>query len=253
MIWFHKRYLLYGVILLAITWWSMRETGFELERFAQFTDAFTFIQNRFLPPEWSLLPLLLRESLVTLAVAFLGTFFALIIALPLSFASASNTSRSRTAYTFNRFSLSGLRSIPEIVFGLVFVVVIGLGPFAAVLAILLHNIGVLGKLISELIEASDPGPHEAMKSVGAQRRIASLFAIVPQIWPNILSHYFYRFEVAIRTSLILGFIGGGGIGQQLFNQFQSFNYTAMAVSILLIMLLVIMVDMFGSYVRKRVI
>lgn len=231
----------------------MEITEFQWWIFPSLSNVFSFIESRFFPPDWSILPLLLQETLVTFGIAFLGTFIALLVAIPLSFAAASNTSMNNYIYYLNRFSLSSLRSIPEIVFGLVFVVAIGLGPFAAVLAILLHNVGVLGKLISELIEASDKGPQEAMKSVGATPRIANTFSIVPQIWPNVLSHYFYRFEVAIRTSLILGFVGGGGIGQQIFNQYQSFYYDGMAMSIIVIIVFVIFVDMFGSFVRKRVI
>ncbi|MDG5787254.1 phosphonate ABC transporter, permease protein PhnE [Evansella sp. AB-P1] len=253
MIWFRKRHLIYFVILILLTWISMDLTNFDLSKFIQLENMISFIQRSFIPPDWSILPFLLRESFVTLGMAFLGTVFALLIGIPLSFAAAHNTSRHYFSYQSVRFFLSGLRSVPEIVFGLIFVVVIGLGPFAAVLAILLHNIGVLGKLISELIEAADKGPQEAMKSVGATHRIGNLFSIIPQIWPNVLSHYFYRFEVAIRTSLVLGFVGGGGLGQQIFNQYQSFYYDGMAVSIIVIMVLVICVDMFGSYVRKRII
>ncbi|SDH01445.1 phosphonate transport system permease protein [Alteribacillus persepolensis] len=253
MSWFRKRVWLYAVLLGLFTWWSMGKTEFEVSSFQEFSNAYSFIHDRFLPASWEILPTLIDPILVTLAVAFLGTFIALLIALPLSFAAAKNTAGNRLFYYFNRFFLSVLRSVPEIVFGLIFVVVLGLGPFPAVMAILLHNIGVLGKLISELIEAADAGPQEAMQSVGAGRRIGNLFSILPQIWPNVLSHYFYRFEVAIRTSLILGFIGGGGIGQKLFNDFNSFNYTAVTVEVLLIMLLVIIVDLFGAFVRKRVI
>ena len=130
---------------------------------------------------------------------------------------------------------------------------LGLGPFPAVLAITFHNIGVMGKLISELIEAADTGPQEAMKAVGAKRWVASLFSILPQIWPNVLSNFFYRFEVAIRTSLILGFIGGGGIGQRLFNDFNTFNYSSVSLDVLIIMVMVILVDSLGSFVRNRVI
>lgn len=253
MVWFRKRVWIYVVLFILFTWWSMRKTEFEWENFKQIGNAFSFVQNRFLPASWGIIPNLIDPVLVTLAVAFLGTFIALLIALPLSFTAAKNTTGNRFIYFFNRFILSTLRSVPEIVFGLIFVVVFGLGPFSAVMAILLHNIGVLGKLISELVEAADPGPQEALQSVGASRRTGNLFSILPQIWPNVLSHYFYRFEVAIRTSLVLGFIGGGGIGQQLINDFNSFNYPAVTVEVLLIMLLVILVDMFGAFVRKRVI
>ncbi|WP_017727450.1 phosphonate ABC transporter, permease protein PhnE [Halalkalibacterium ligniniphilum] len=253
MVWFRKRYLIYLAFIVIALWWSMDVTGFELRKFSQISNIFDMVQNRFFPIEWSLLPLMARESLVTLAMAFLGTFLALLVALPLSFLAAGNTSGGRVVYGLTRSVLSGLRSIPEIVFGLIFVAAFGLGPFAAVIAIILHNIGVLGKLISELIEAADEGPQEAMKSVGATRWVAHFFSILPQIWPNVLSQYFYRFEVAIRTSLILGFIGGGGIGQQLFNHFQSFYYTAVALDIICIMVLVIFVDFIGGRIRARVI
>ncbi|SDH52928.1 phosphonate ABC transporter, permease protein PhnE [Alteribacillus bidgolensis] len=253
MSWFRKRAWIYAVLLGLFTWWSMRKTEFEWNNFEEFNNAYSFIHDRFLPASWDILPILIDPILVTLAVAFLGTFIALLIALPLSFAAAKNTTANLFLYYVNRFFLSILRSVPEIVFGLVFVVVLGLGPFPAVMAILLHNIGVLGKLISELIEAADAGPQEAMQSVGAGRRIGNLFSILPQIWPNVLSHYFYRFEVAIRTSLILGFIGGGGIGQKLINDFNSFNYPAVTVEVILIMLLVIIVDLFGAFIRKKVI
>ncbi|MGO4886531.1 phosphonate ABC transporter, permease protein PhnE [Anaerobacillus sp. MEB173] len=253
MVWFKRRYIIIGLILIFFIWISMRLTDFQLHKFEQFINAFYFVQERFFPPNWSILPKLIEESFVTLAMAFLGTFIALIIALPISFMAAYNTSRHPIFFSTTRASLSVLRSIPEIVFGLVFVVAVGLGPFPAVIAIMLHNVGVLGKLISELIESADHGPQEAMKAVGATRWVAVLFSILPQIWPNVLSHYFYRFEVAIRTSLILGFIGAGGIGQQLFNHFQTMQYKSVALDILMISVLVILVDFVGGKIRKRAI
>lgn len=253
MVWFRKRYIVYVLLIILACWWSMYMTGFEWSKLTQFGNIYEMVTTRFFPIEWSLFPSMAYHSLVTLAVAFLGSIIALVIALPFSFFAAQNTSGSIATYWTSRSFLSGLRSIPEIVFGLIFVTAFGLGPFAAVIAIILHNIGVLGKLISELIESADTGPQEAMRSVGATRWVGHLFSILPQIWPNVLSQYFYRFEVAIRTSLILGFIGGGGIGQQLFNHFQSFRYTAVALDIICIMILVILVDFIGGRIRARVI
>ncbi|MFC0560412.1 phosphonate ABC transporter, permease protein PhnE [Halalkalibacter alkalisediminis] len=253
MVWFRRRYIVYILLILVALWWSMDMTGFEWRKLTQIGNIYHMVTTRFFPIEWSLFPRMAYHSLVTLAMAFLGTFLALLVALPLSFLAAKNTSGSVAMYGTVRGGLSALRSIPEIVFGLIFVSAFGLGPFAAVLAIILHNIGVLGKLISELIEAAENGPQEAMRSVGATKWVGHLFSILPQIWPNVLSQYFYRFEVAIRTSLILGFIGGGGIGQQLFNHFQSFYYTAVALDIVLIMILVIFVDFIGGRIRARVI
>ncbi|ERJ12721.1 phosphonate ABC transporter, permease protein PhnE [Haloplasma contractile] len=253
MVWFKRKSIIVAIFLIIITWFSTNLTNFHMRNFANFSNAIKFVMNRFFPIEWSLFPRQFEAGLITLAVAFLGSFFALLIAIPFSFLAAHNTNRHAIFYGFTRTFLSILRSVPEIVFGLILVVALGLGPFPAVLAIILHNIGVLGKLISELIESADQGPQDAMKAVGATSWVAVVFSILPQIWPNVLSHFFYRFEVAIRTSLILGFIGGGGLGQLLFNHFSSFYYTAVALDIIMIMALVIIIDFIGGYVRKTVI
>jgi phosphonate transport system permease protein len=252
MTWFTKKHVIQLIVLIVFTAIGLYYTEFDFRKFEGFRNMLDFL-SRWVWPKWELFPMLAKESIITLAIAFIGSLFGLLIALPLSFMAAKNTSRFQPLYKGMRVFLSFLRSVPEIVIGLLLIPVLGLGPFPAVLAIIFHNIGVLGKLISELIESADKGPHEAMKAVGAEKSIADIFAILPQIWPNVLSHYFYRFEVAIRTSLILGFIGAGGIGQQLFNHFKTFQYKAVSMDVLLIMLLVIAVDFYGSRMREKVI
>lgn len=213
----------------------------------------TFLKESWLPPDWSVLKTALPNSLLTLQIAFVGTTFGLLLALPLAFAAARTTPLPGAVTALLRSFLSFLRAVPEIVWGLLLVVTIGLGPFAGVLAIMLHNIGVLGKLIAELIEASDRDPQEAIKATGGNRLHVLFLAIMPEILPNIFSQYFYRFEVAVRTSLILGFIGAGGLGNQLFIDFKVFDYQAVAVEVLVIMVLVILIDALGGYVRKKTI
>lgn len=250
--WFKQKSIITVIVLALLVYISMKLTEFDLSKFKDFRNMIDFLSHWF-PMDFSLLPKMLKDSVETLAMAFLGSFIGLILGLPLSFLAAKNTSPSPILFHLSRVGLSFVRSVPEIVFGLILLTALGLGPFPAVLAIMFHNIGVLGKLISELIEAADPGPQEAMRAVGAKNWFASLFSILPQIWPNVLSNYFYRFEVAIRTSLILGFIGGGGIGQRLFNDFKTFQYTSVSLDVLIIMIIVILVDFFGSYVRNKVI
>ncbi|PRO64832.1 phosphonate ABC transporter, permease protein PhnE [Alkalicoccus urumqiensis] len=253
MVWIRKRFIVYAVLIAAALVLSGIGSEFSLSGLLDQSNTIDFIRENFASLQWNLMPYLLEQSLITLSVAFLGTFAALLIALPVSLLAAENTSRSRAGFYGIRSFLSLVRSIPEIVFGLVFVASLGLGPFAALLAIFFHNVSVLGKLIAELVESSDKGPQEAMMSVGAGRRAGQIFSILPQIWPNVLSHYFYRFEVAIRTSLVLGMIGGGGLGQSLINYYNSFAYESMATAIVLIMVMVIIVDVTGGIVRKRVI
>lgn len=242
-----------AILSTAVLIWSANGVGFKPEKFLDLDKTFHFLSTKWLPLDLSILPMAGEAAILTLQIAILGTFFGLIFALPLSFLAAWNTAPGRSVYSAARGLLNFLRSVPEIVFGLLFVPTFGLGPFPAVLAISLHNIGVLGKLIAELIEAADDGPEEAVRSVGAHQWIVILYGIIPQIIPNIFSHYFYRLEVAIRASLILGFIGGGGIGNMLFIDFKVFNYQAVATEVLMIMILVMIVDAVGSFVRKRVI
>ncbi|UJF26787.1 phosphonate ABC transporter, permease protein PhnE [Planococcus sp. 107-1] len=250
--WFKKSNFLTLAILILLVFFSMRLTEFDLSKFKDFRNMIDFLSQWF-PMDFSLLPNMVQDTLETLAMAFLGSVFGLIIALPISFLAARNTSPSPILFQFSRIALSFVRSIPEIVFGLILLTTLGLGPFPAVIAIMFHNIGVFGKLISELIEAADPGPQEAMKAVGSKTWVANLFSILPQIWPNVLSQFFYRFEVAIRTSLILGFIGGGGIGQRLFNDFKTFQYSSVSLDVLIIMIMVIIIDFLASSIRKRII
>ncbi|MBF0708547.1 phosphonate ABC transporter, permease protein PhnE [Guptibacillus hwajinpoensis] len=249
MAWFKWKHLILfiGVILLIV--WSIGVTEFDVRKFSQFSNMLDFLSNWF-PLNTSVLPTMLKASLVTLGMAFLGSFAGLLIALPVSLLAAKNT--AGPFYGAVRIVLSFVRSIPEIVLGLMFLTVVGPGPFAATIAIIVHNASVLSKLIAELIEAADKGPQEAMKAVGARPLTGALFSVFPQIWPNVLSHYFYRFEVAIRTSLMLGLVGGGGIGQQLFVHFKTFQYSTVAVDVMLIMVIVIVVDFLGSRVRQYV-
>ncbi|WP_318246320.1 phosphonate ABC transporter, permease protein PhnE [Bacillus sp. PS06] len=250
--WFKKRQIFTVILLVIFIAYSMKLTEFDLTKFRDYRNMLDFLTHWF-PMNTENLPRIIQASIETLAMAFLGSFLGLIIGIPISFIAARNTAPSGILYHVSRTLLSFVRSIPEIVFGLILLTALGLGPFPAVLAIMFHNIGVLGKLISELIEAADPGPQEAMKAVGSKKWFGAIFSIIPQIWPNVLSSYFYRFEVAIRTSLILGFIGGGGIGQRLFNDFKTFHYSSVSLDVLVIMIMVILVDLLGSYIRNRVI
>lgn len=252
MLWFTRKTLWIGIVVIAAVVVSWEGVGIDLARWSKAANLFTFLARDWLPPDWSVLPEAIRQSLITLEIAFLSTFFALLVALPLSFLAASNVS-SRPVRGLIRTVLSFLRAVPEIVFGLLFVVVVGLGPFPAVLAIFLHNVGVLGKLISELVEAADRAPQEALRAAGASRRFVALYAVLPQIVPNLLSQYFYRFEVAIRTSLILGIIGAGGIGQQLFMHFKIFKYAMVTVDVLVVMALVVAADALSAWVRRKII
>ncbi|SCY52323.1 phosphonate ABC transporter, permease protein PhnE [Alkaliphilus peptidifermentans] len=244
-------YLTIGLLILFL--WSANGTKFNPLLFRDFGNTLNFIQKSFLNPDWSVLPMALKESVITVQIAIMGTFLALILAIPISFLGAKNTSPHWSIYTFLRSVLSFIRSIPEIVFALIFVPTVSLGPFAGVLALMIHNIGVMGKLFSEIIESADIGPQEAVASTGAKKIIVILYGIVPQVIPHVLSNAFYRLEVSVRASLVLGLVGAGGVGQLLSIHFRMFQYNKVAVDCLVIMTMVIVIDYFGGIIRRRVI
>ncbi|WP_199620100.1 phosphonate ABC transporter, permease protein PhnE [Paenibacillus alkalitolerans] len=252
MLWFTKRNLIFLSIVAAAAAVSWTGIGIDLAKLARAANFVDFVRNDWLPPDWSVLRQALTESAATLEIAFLSTAIALCIAMPVCFLAAANISPRSVTGPVRAF-LSFLRAIPEVVLGLLFLVVVGPGPFAAVLAILVHNVGVLGKLLAELAEAADPIPQEALKASGASRSAVALYAVLPQILPNVVSQYFYRFEAAIRTSLILGVIGAGGVGQLLFIHFKIFKYNQVTVDVLVIMVLVIAADAASAWIRRRII
>jgi phosphonate transport system permease protein len=248
-----KQRIIYLAVFLGLLIWSGIGVGFDLSLLTDIGRTVDFVRNQWFPLDWSDADYALGQTVVTLQIALFSTLIAVAISLPLSFFAARNTTPFPSAYHSFRVAFNFLRSVPEIVLALIFVPTLGLNPMPAVVALIIHNVGVFGKMISEMIEAMDPGPQEAVKSVGGTRILVALYGIMPQMIPLVISQYFYRLEVAIRTCLILGVVGAGGIGQLLYNDFKMFQYEKVAVEVVFIMVLVTSVDYLGAYVRKRVI
>jgi phosphonate transport system permease protein len=240
------------LVVVALGIWSAVGSGFNLLLLRDLGNSLDFLARSW-PPDWSVLGRAASAIAETLQIAYLGTLLALIFALPLSFLAAWNTAPNGLVYNGVRSVLSFIRAVPEIVFALIFVPTVSLGAMAGVLAITLHNLGVLGKLIAELVEAADRGPQEAVSASGAPGILVATHGILPQILPNVFSHAFYRMEVSVRSVLVLGFVGAGGIGQQLFIHFRMFQYEKVFVDVLAIMVLVVLIDYLGAFVRSRVI
>jgi phosphonate transport system permease protein len=146
-----------------------------------------------------------------------------------------------------------LRAVNEFVFALMFVTAVGLGPFAGMLALGIHTGGVLGKLLSETVEAIDPGQVEGVAATGATRSHVIAFGVIPQVMPNFLSYVLLRFESDIRSASVIGMVGGGGIGFYLWDTIRSFNDREAATVILLIVAMVMAVDVVSSRIRRATI
>src|SRR5262245_24261747 len=194
----------------------------------------------------------LQAAKLTLYMAFLGTVLSVPAALLLAVLGARTTTPNVLVYQLARSILSFLRAVPEVVFALVFVTAVGLGPFPGVLALFVHNVGVMGKLWSEAIETADEGPVEAMRVAGASRTQVVAHAIVPAVAPQFVGLLLYRFDVNVRASLVLGLVGAGGIGFLINQSIKLFQFDVMLTQILIVLAMIVIVDNVSAVLRKRV-
>jgi phosphonate transport system permease protein len=186
----------------------------------------------------------------TIQIALAGTSLALALAFPLSFLAARNTTPHGSIYFAVRSTLNFLRSIPDLALGLMFISAVGLGAFAGTLAVAVSTTTVLAKLMSEKIEGIDHGVVEALQATGANHTQVLMWGVVPQVLPDIIGLFLYRFEANIRAAAVLGLIGAGGIGQLMNNAFRQFQYNEAAAIVLVLIILVMTVDFFSAKVRK---
>ena len=254
--------------------WSYRGTGVDLGSLlgGEALRQMAAYVVRLFPPDLS--PATLREAAVgaveTFAISFLGSLLAICLALPLSLLTTRTLLYQGILYeghTLSRASLmfrvgvcvAGkallrvLRTIPELLWAVVFVFMVGLGPFPGALALGFHTAGVLGKLFGEVLEDVDPRPLEALQSTGASRLRILLYGMLPQAAPQLVSYALYRWEVNIRAAAILGLVGAGGLGQRIHVAISLFLERELLTLILAVYVMVTLVDALSAYLRRRVI
>jgi len=206
----------------------------------------------FLRPDLSQWRTYVAQMWLTIQIALWGTALALIIAVPLGLAASRNLSPDWVRRPV-RWLLDILRSIPDLVIGTLFVVAVGLGPFAGVMALALNTGGVLGKLFSEAVEAIDRGPVEGVRATGAAPLQEIVWGVIPQVAPLWTSYALYRFESNSRAATVLGLIGAGGIGTLLFDALNSFAYAQVSAIAVVIVIAVSGIDLLSQAIRKRLI
>jgi phosphonate transport system permease protein len=203
------------------------------------------------------LELVLQLMVETVFLALMGTSFAIVLSIPLSFLAARNlmprTFLGNAVYFVTRTLLNVLRSIEVLILAIIFAATVGLGPFAGVLALTVHSIASLGKLYSEAIESIDPGPLEAITATGANRLQVIMYAVVPQFIPQFISFTLYRWDINVRMSTVIGFVGGGGIGFILQQFINLGNFFAAATAIWAIAIVVMVMDWASAKIRERVV
>ncbi|MEL6977477.1 MAG: phosphonate ABC transporter, permease protein PhnE [Pseudomonadota bacterium] len=203
----------------------------------------------FFPPNFERRDFYIEKMLETIYIAFWGTVLSIVFGIPFALLSSSNIAPWWILQPVRRL-MDACRAINELVFALLFVVAVGLGPFAGVMALFVHNLGIISKLFSEAVEAIDPRPVEGIRSTGASRLQEILYGVIPQVLPLWSSLSLYRFETNVRSATVLGIVGAGGIGQTFYDTFRSFKYTEVTAMIIIIVIAVILIDIVSAQLRR---
>jgi phosphonate transport system permease protein len=234
---------LYGVLTLGV---SPSKIFFGLGELA-------LMVMRMFPPDAQQFNTYLYAIAETLAIALLGTLSAAVVAFPLGFLAARNTTINRVVHFFARRSFDTLRGIDILIWALIWINVVGLGPFAGVLALFMSDLGIFGKLYSEAIEAADQKPVEGVLSTGGTHATSVRFGILPQVMPILLSQVLYAFESNTRSASIIGIVGAGGVGLILSEQIRTMELQQLSCVILMILVTVALIDFFCSKIRFAII
>jgi len=229
---------------------SYRLTGVDLGRLIDGLSTMGGWAAKAWPPTGREFSVILQRAGETVAIALIGTTLAAAIALPLSVPAARNLTPNWQLRLPARLLLNTLRGVDSFVFALLFVAAVGLGPFAGMLGIALHTSGSMGKLFAEAIEGLPRGPLEAAELTGASRLKAVTYAVLPDALPPLSSVGLYMFEFNIRSSIVLGVVGAGGIGQQLRNSIELLDFPRLFTIVLVILTMVTIIDQFSGRLRK---
>jgi phosphonate transport system permease protein len=203
------------------------------------------------PPDFSNALSWARPLVDTLAMSIAGTAIAVFMSLPLAFLGARNTSPHPLVYQVARGILNGLRSVPELIMGILFVAAVGFGALPGVLALGLHSVGMVGKFFAEAIEHVADEPIEAVKAVGARPMQVIAHGYIPQVVSQIADVSIYRWEYNFRASTVMGMVGAGGIGFELIGSLRLMQYQEVLALLIVILVMVTLVDWFGAYLRRR--
>ena len=206
----------------------------------------------FFPPDFRDWRIYLREMVVTFHIAIWGTLLAIAAAIPLGLLCAGNITPGWVHQPLRRL-MDACRAINEMVFAMLFIVAVGLGPFAGVLALAIHTTGTLAKLFSEAVEAIDPRPVEGIRATGAHKLVEVVYGVLPQVAPLWVSFALYRFESNVRSASVVGMVGAGGIGVVLYEVIRGFQYAQTCAVLLILVASVTLIDVASARLRQRLI
>ena len=230
---------------------SLRMTGFSLAVIVTKFDKLLDLFVKLFHPKWSFFEKVTRPLVDTIKMSILGTVIGCLLALPVSVLASTNIDKSRVIVSVLRFILALIRTLPTLVIALVCALVFGLGTFAGTLAISVFTFGIVAKMLYESIETIDMGPFEAMEAMGANKFQAFWSACVPQILPVYLSHSLYCFEMNVRASAILGYVGAGGLGITINERIGWRDYEGLGMVLLTLFVVVVAIEFTSEYLRGK--
>lgn len=241
--------LFFWALALGILAWSWK--GADIRPMALIADSgnMASFAKDFFPPDFTDWRTYVAEMIVTVQVAIWGTVLAVICAIPFGLLCSSNIAPPWIHQPVRRL-MDAARAINEMVFAMLFIVAVGLGPFAGVLALWVHTTGILAKLFSEAVESIDPRPVEGIRATGANLLEEIVYGVIPQVIPLWVSYALYRFESNVRSASVVGMVGAGGIGVILYEVIRSFEYAQTAAVMLIIVLVVSGIDLISARIRK---
>lgn len=267
-----KAIVIVVVLILILAWsWSASKPS-EINRVSGIFDALSAMGDllrRMVPPEFELArgtkniinvlgnqltigwPVVVTAVIETIQMAIIGTVAAVLMSIPMSLLAARNISPHPVIYQSVRFVLNFLRSIPELVYALLFVAAVGLGPFTGVLALAFSSVGSLTRLYAEAIEQIDPQQVNALRATGANGLQTFIYAVVPQALPLLISYSLVYFESNVRHATILGYVGAGGVGYKLFEYMGTSAYRKLLGTAIVLVVAVTIIDRLSSYLRQR--
>lgn len=240
---------LFAVLLIV---WSASGAGWSFTDLIAGIPAIGDFLARSWPPDLSRMENLSRAMIETFQMAVVGTFAGVLLSIPLAMLAARGLMGGRLLYTFSRGLIALFRTVPDLVWALIFVISVGLGPFAGTLALTVDTIGFCGRFFAEAMEDVDQGPREALTAIGARKVDIVACTVIPAAMPSFITTSLFALEKSTRSSVILGLVGAGGIGLELKVAMDLFEYPLAATIIIMIFVLVLIVERAGAIMRNRI-
>ncbi len=236
----------------ALIIWSLTNSELSLTKLLQGLPEIGRLLSEMFPPALERMPSIGTTLLETFQMAVAGTFLGVVLSLPLAVLSARNTAPHWTIKAVTRAIVTACRTVPELIWAIIFVIAVGLGPFAGVLALMVDTTGFCARFFAEAMEEADDGPPEALRSLGAGPTATVATAILPATLPSMIATSLFAFEKATRASVVLGLVGAGGIGVELMAAIDMYDYRNVSTIILCVFVMVLAVENLSSLLRRKI-